>query len=110
MAQPWGSHAAAPARARRRHRAAGGAAVPSRIVSAVQRLNEEGQLIGMNDRPLPAAPRAGAHGWTPLGTGEVRSALDIVTPQGTSATPLRGGATWLIAVAAVRSLSTRWKG
>ncbi|AKZ56842.1 hypothetical protein SAM23877_3797 [Streptomyces ambofaciens ATCC 23877] len=79
-------------------------------MSAAQRLDEEGQLIDMNDRPPPAPPRAGAHGRTPLGTGAVRSALDIVTPQGTSATPLRGGATWLIAVGAVRSLPTRWKG
>ncbi|GAA4795973.1 hypothetical protein GCM10023220_23390 [Streptomyces ziwulingensis] len=41
---------------------------------------------------------------------DAMSALDIVTPQGTGTPPLRGGAKWLIAVGAVRSLPTRWKG
>lgn len=49
-------------------------------------------------------------GRPPVGTPVTLSALDIVTPQGTNTTPLRGGATWLIAVGAIRPLPTRWKG
>ncbi|MFI8947714.1 hypothetical protein ACIGO6_14480 [Streptomyces sp. NPDC053750] len=64
----------------------------------------------------PTTPPADSPWWPepshrpPPSTPAALSALDIVTPQGTSATPLRGGATWLIAVGALRTLPTRWKG